>query len=85
MKWEQNTCPECGEPPVKLLEVVEAQALLQPNGKGGFEYAGESKMLWDTQSPHEDPDHQGLETLRCENDHEWETLRTEGEGEQHHG
>jgi len=65
---------------VDLLEAVEAKASLQPNGNGGFEYAGGSKMLWDTQIPKKEPD--GKETLLCDNDHEWETLRTEGEGEQ---
>lgn len=83
MKWEQNTCPECRGEPVKLLEVTEAQATLQPNGEGGFEYAGESKMLWDTQAPYKTPEND-LEVLRCDNDHEWETRRTEGEGEQMH-
>lgn len=80
MNWTRPACPECRGEPVGLVESLFAVAEIQANGDGGYEYAGGSRICWDTQITHKDSD--AAELLQCSQGHEWATGRTEGEGEQ---
>ena len=72
MKWEQMTCPECGEPVSATHEVLDGEALLQKDGKGGYQYAGTTNVFWDNQ--HTDQIG-GADCLLCDNNHEWASVR----------
>ena len=73
MKLNTQNCPECGEPAIYTVEHLYAWAsLTEPDGNGHVDYEGESKMLWDTQVPIEDPETGGI-YVRCINNHEWST------------
>ncbi|MDP2950075.1 MAG: hypothetical protein Q8P22_11110 [Chloroflexota bacterium] len=72
MRWVHDKCPECGEPPKGTLEVVQGLALLQPAEGGGFEYKGETEMLWASQKT---VTCRGRDVLLCENGHEWQSIR----------
>lgn len=70
MQWEKNKCSECGELAVGILEKVDGFARLKPDNEGGFDYAGETDMLWDTQDCIVVS---GCNILKCANGHTWES------------
>jgi hypothetical protein len=80
MRFKTPKCPECGESPSYIIEHLTAAALLQePDENGNQEYAGESKMHWETQEPMGIGLDVGPQMYRvgCENRHEWETYLDE--------
>ena len=70
MKWDPQVCPECGKEPEGAIEVVHGLAALQPDGDGGYQYAGETKMFWGEQQTVTDPMNDRKELLFC-GSHEW--------------
>jgi len=43
MYWEEDKCPECGEPPVGTVESLQGLAQLEPEEEGGgFTYGGDT-------------------------------------------
>ncbi len=73
MYWEQDKCPECGEPPVGTVDTVPTLALLEPEEGGGFTYVGQTDVDWEEQRTQRDED--GRDTLQCENRHVWYSRR----------
>ena len=73
IKFDRPTCPECGRIPVYIVESVKCLARIEPadDDEPGFEYLGESDVLWDTQGPERDAE--SNVSVVCENDHQWET------------
>lgn len=76
MKIKTPCCPTCGEPPRGTVETIQGIAELlpltwgqQPADGGGFEYAGETDVVWDTQEPVTDEHERVL--LVCSNHHDW--------------
>jgi hypothetical protein len=69
MKFEPDRCDECGGEVVGVVEQVQGLALLDPDGQGGYEYAGETKMYWGTQIPLIDEDREV--PVQCDSSHEW--------------
>ncbi len=69
MKFTTDKCPKCERAPIAILERLYAWASLQ-GGDGGFDYAGESDIDWDSQEPDE-TDKQVH--LVCDRKHEWST------------
>ncbi len=75
MKWENMTCPECGETPVGTIEVLYGVASFNAqNEDGSFDYYGETDIWWDNQKTLQV---EGLDVLTCNNHHEWHTKRIE--------
>lgn len=69
MIFETSKCPKCNEPPDTILETMLVSAILtEPDEYGEQDYAGESKMHWDTQEP---DDFNGQVQLTCSKGHEW--------------
>ena len=74
MKWEQQTCPECGEHARYTAELVPAQAVLAYDpATDAFEWAGETEVCWNGQETVVDAE--GREELWCANGHGWQTGR----------
>jgi len=69
MQFKPDKCPECGGPPAGIVEVVQGLAGLQPDGKGGYDYAGGTDVWWDSQFRDVAPD--GTVRLQCAEGHEW--------------
>ena len=74
MKFAIPCCPTCGEQASGTLETVPGVALIQPDEKhpGHFDYAGETKMFWDSQETVTDV--MGAATLICDHGHEWQSF-----------
>ena len=71
MRWEQQTCPTCGEPARARAETVASQVSLAFDADTEeYDFAGESEVIWDTQEPVVQA---GRENLWCANGHEWWT------------
>lgn len=68
MKFDHAKCPQCGAGPNGILEHVFGTALLAVQKDGSFDYAGETKIEWDSQETHKTPE--GLVVLTC-GEHEW--------------
>lgn len=80
MKWDPQRCPECGKEPEGTVDVVHGLALIAPDGEGGYQYAGETKIDWDTQrtvTDSDDPQDAPRELLSC-GEHEWFAEVVEG-------
>lgn len=84
MIFTPAVCPRegCGKPAVCVTEQVLGHALLlYAIVDGSYEYAGETKMLWETQGPWRvgldvgKPEHE----LWCENGHDWNATLEDGE------
>lgn len=78
MNWVQNKCPDCGQPPNRILESVDGFAGLQSNDEGGFCYDGNTDMKWDNQ---DSVVKAGRNILMCENGHIWESRPETESGE----
>jgi len=76
MTWENPICPECGEPPAGTVEEILGLALVEPDGKGSYQYAGSTEVWWDDQRTQR---FEGKDRLYCENGHDWYSKRIEGE------
>lgn len=74
MKWEQMTCPECGEPVYATYEVLDGEAILVSDGKGGYDYEGTTNVYWNNQHTAQI---NGGDCLLCPNGHEWPSPRIE--------
>ena len=77
MKWEQNTCPECGGEVSGTVETLTGVAGIDPDGAGGYQYGGWTEIDWDEQKT---ITREGKDQLRCEKGHEWFSKRVEGVG-----
>jgi hypothetical protein len=79
MKLTPHLCPECKKPAIKILEKVEALAILEHHESEGdgdlFEYSGVTDIVWDNQETVVAKD--GTVTLSCKNSHEWQAVKTE--------
>lgn len=75
MNWEKTKCPDCGEDVSGTLEEIEGIAQIEYDGKGGFQYSGQTDVLWDNQKTAK---RNGEDVLMCPNEHEWTSKRTEG-------
>jgi hypothetical protein len=64
-------CPTCGEYASGVLESVLGIAELRHNKDGGFTYAGETDVDWDTQESY--ATRKGFYSLRCPNRDAWES------------
>lgn len=69
MKITPCKCPECGGDIRGTVDQVPGIALLTDLGGGDFEYAGETEVFWDGQTPETDAD--GRQLVQCENSHEF--------------
>lgn len=74
MKWEQMTCPECGELVYATYEVLDGQAILTPDDDGGYDYEGTTEVFWNNQHTSQV---NGKDCLLCVNGHEWTSGKTE--------
>jgi hypothetical protein len=70
MLFDPYKCPECGEPARGVLETVSGLALLDIDEDGSAEYAGETKMYWDSQVM--DLTDDNMATLGCPRGHQWQ-------------
>ena len=77
MRWEIVKCPDCGEELTGTLEEVQGEALLQPDGKGGYDYQGQTNIFWDYQQTVRAD---GKDTLLCDNGHSWLSARIKENG-----
>lgn len=82
-QFEKALCPICESLPDGILEKVECKALIQkvPHSERSmlFDYAGESKIFWDTQEPVAKTD--DIVTLFCSKCHtEWKSKMITVEG-----
>lgn len=68
MKIQNPKCPTCGHVAKGILESLYCLAGIACAEDGTAEYAGESEVFWDSQTPVDDP---GGITLECVNDHRW--------------
>ncbi len=71
MILEVPLCPTCREPAVGIAETMLCTAMIQQEDDGSFEYAGESKVHWDTQEATLGADKRAR--VECDAGHEWET------------
>lgn len=70
-KFEIKKCPQCGHAPVSILESVLCDAFINEDYEGGFDYAGESEIAWDTQETQIDSELRCY--LMCPQKHTWYT------------
>jgi len=77
MKWEQNTCPECGEEVCGTVETLMGLAQIEPDGEGDYQYGGYTDVWWNAQKT---VTLEGKDLLQCEKGHEWYSKRVEGVG-----
>lgn len=71
MRFNPSRCPECGELPRGTCDVIAGIALVQfDDDNQEAEYAGETKVLWDSQETPVNAD--GLIDVVCPNDHVWQ-------------
>lgn len=81
MRFNPERCPECGEPAVDVIESLFGRAELVQNEDGSYDYAGYTKMLWETQTSHNfgldagEPQHK----LWCAGSHDWLAEREDEE------
>ena len=50
MRFDPWKCPECDQPATGTVEVIHGLALLLFDDEGDADYAGETKVLWDSQT-----------------------------------
>lgn len=62
LKFVTEKCPKCGHDPDAILCWVPGWSLLQSDGGGGFDYDGDTEMLWDDSVLDE---HDKTYQLRC--------------------
>jgi hypothetical protein len=74
MRIKPKYCPECGEPPIAILEQVlgDAELIYDPEKKA-FDYAGETHIDWDTQTSVV-VDKKGRNKVTCNNLHTWAVM-----------
>lgn len=74
MKFDPNICPECGNEPVRILDLLFATAKLTSKDGVVFEYTGYTDPIWDTQTSVVSPnDHI---TLFCNSGHDWQAFQS---------
>lgn len=71
MRWEIETCPECGEEASGTVESLMGVAMIE-RLHGEFQYSGYTDVLWDAQKS---VTKDGKELLVCGNGHEWYSQR----------
>ena len=72
MKYKPDRCPECGQEPAYILERLLGLAMLEPDDQGGYDYTGDTEVLWDEQDTI--IDFKGRVALQCSKYHEWEAF-----------
>ena len=70
MQFDPWKCPECDQPASGTVEVIHGVALLLFDDEGRAEYAGETKVDWDSQTSLLDA--RGRVTLECPSGHQWQ-------------
>lgn len=71
MTLEEPICSICGSPAAGISETIQCTALIGRKEDGSFDFAGETKVHWDTQKAPVDGDKRAR--VECENGHEWPT------------
>jgi len=75
-------CPECGENPSGIVQVIPCMASITRQGDGSFDFAGESDVWWDDQRTdiYEEmgqAEGEGTVSLGCKNSHRWDSKYTD--------
>ena len=70
MRFDPWKCPECDQPATGTVEVIHGVALLLFDDEGDANYAGETKVDWNSQVSLLDAS--GRLTLGCPNGHQWQ-------------
>lgn len=70
MRFNSWKCPECDQAAIGTVEIIHGLALLMFDENGDAEYAGETKVDWDSQVSRVDA--RGQVTLECPNGHQWQ-------------
>ena len=72
MRFNPWKCPECSQPAAGTVEIIHGLALLLFDERGDADYAGETKVSWDSQTSLLDA--RGRITLKCRNGHQWQAI-----------
>ena len=70
MQFNPLKCPECDQAAAGTVEVIHGLALLIFDEQDNADYAGETKVDWDSQVSLLDAC--GRVTLECPNGHQWQ-------------
>lgn len=70
MKFDPMNCPDCGKPAIGTIDIIPGCCLFtSPDADGCVDYAGETKLFWEGQTPETNENDHVL--LRCHCGHEW--------------
>ena len=75
MRFAPGNCPDCGELAEGTLESIAGQALLVFDEDGDADYAGETKIDWNSQVTVRDA--KGRVILECPSGHRWQATLTD--------